>query len=141
MLNVISISDKCRLTKLNSEDVEWRGGVINPSDIGDVADFGYSIYALGFRAPKDYKIIWHSNILALSVHDGVSQFNRNMSCCIPNYSVLSVPDKGYSRNVPDKGYSRNVPDKGYSRNALSALNLISTFSFQCLWSSFILTYL
>ena len=39
MLNVISVSDKCRLTKLNSEDVEWRGGVINPSDIGDRSRF------------------------------------------------------------------------------------------------------
>jgi hypothetical protein len=52
----------------------------------------------------------------------VSQFNRNMSCCIPNYSVLSVPDKGYSRNVPDKGYFRN---------ASCPLNLISTFIFNC----------
>jgi hypothetical protein len=80
MLNVISIYDKCRLTKLNSEDVEWRGGVINPSDIGDVADFGYSVYALGFLAPKVYKIIWHSNILALSVHD--EGYFRNALCAL-----------------------------------------------------------
>jgi hypothetical protein len=41
-------------------------------------------------APKDFKIIWLSNILA-----------------------LIVPDEGYSRNVLAEGYSRNVPDEGY----------------------------
>ena len=36
---------------------------------GTTADFGYSsIYVIfGFHAPKDFKIIWLSNILALSV--------------------------------------------------------------------------
>ena len=45
--------------------------------------------------------------------------------------ALCVPDEGYSSNVPDEGYSSNVPDEGYSRNESCALNLISTFLFQC----------
>jgi hypothetical protein len=45
-----------------------------------VADFGYSVYALGFLAPKDYNIIWHSNILALSVHD--EGYFRNALCAL-----------------------------------------------------------
>ena len=46
--------------------------------------------SFNFLAPKYFKIVWLSNILA-----------------------LSVPDEGYSRNVHDEGYSRNVPDEGY----------------------------
>jgi len=49
----------------------------------------------GFIATKHSQVIWLSK-----------------------FSILSVPDEGYSRNVPDEGYSRN---------ASCALNLISTF--------------
>jgi hypothetical protein len=31
------------------------------------ADCGYPVYAFGFVAPKDFKMIWLSNILTLSV--------------------------------------------------------------------------
>jgi len=41
-----------------------------------LADFCYSVRSFGFLAPKDFKIIWLSNILA-----------------------LSVPDEGFSKNV------------------------------------------
>jgi hypothetical protein len=55
----------------------------------------------GFLAPEYFKIIWLSNILALSVHD-----------------------EGHS--VHDEGHS--VHDEGHSRNASCGLNYKNIFS-------------
>jgi hypothetical protein len=40
---------------------------------------------------------------------------------------MNVPDEGYPRNM-------NVPDEGYPRNMSCALNLISTFLLQLIFS-------
>ena len=62
-----------------------------------------------FLAPKDFKIIWFSNIFPLA---------------------LSVPEEGCYRNVlcavPEEGCYRNVlcavPEEGCYRNVLCTLN-------------------
>ena len=58
-----------------------------------LAEFGYSVIllrAFGFLAPKDCKIIWLSDILA-----------------------LSISDEGYSLSISDEGYSLSISDEGY----------------------------
>jgi hypothetical protein len=75
--------------------------------------------------PKDFYIIWLSNLMIISVPvEGYS-----------NLMIISVPVEGYSNrliiSVPVEGYSNrliiSVPVEGYSRNVSCALNLISTF--------------
>jgi len=46
-----------------------------------LAEFGYPVYVLlGCIAPKDFKIIWRSNLSTLSV-PGVT-YSRNTSCAL-----------------------------------------------------------
>jgi hypothetical protein len=42
----------------------------------------YMLRPVGFLAPKDFKIIWFSNPLALSVHVTDEGYSRNASCTI-----------------------------------------------------------
>ena len=100
----------------------------------------------GLLPPKDFKIIWLSNLFTMNVPDeGYSNlFTMNVpdegysnlfTMNLPdegysNLFTMNVPDEGYSNlftmNVPDEGYSNlftmNVPDEGYSRKVLCTLS-------------------
>ena len=90
----------------------------------------------GFLAPEYFKIIWLSNILALSVHDeGHSVHDEGHSVHDEGHSVHdeghSLHDEGHSvhdegHSVHDEGHS--VHDEGHSRNASCGLNYKNIFS-------------